>query len=237
MPVERAARVTSPVQHMSSTARDIAAPAGIAIGAAIVVSAYFTGGISLLVISAAFGAAGVTTSAGEMLDTYALSPDASEKIEKGVEHVFLEEAKHQAANVSGVTLTDQHVQSPTTGSESITIETGKASRRYDLTQCNGQIVDGAAHILYGGVPGRESDEPGDAPTPLWRDVIEKGITYGGLAVGGYSWWTSGRQVLDGAFLAADLIKETGAVDGPAADAGYFGKDLYSLGNDLSDLLR
>ncbi|MDI3285334.1 hypothetical protein [Polyangium sp. 15x6] len=236
MSAERAARVTSPVQHMSSTARDIAAPAALAVGGVVLgASACLTGGLSLAVVSVAFGAAGVTTSIGELTDKYALPADSSEKIAKGVEHVLLEEAKYQAANVSAATQTDQHRESPTTGSETVFIENARASRRFDAVKCEGQIIDGAAHIFYGGVPGQESD-PADGPAPPWRDFIEKGITWGGLFTGGIGWWKGGKGVIEGILLGADAIKETGVVPaGPATDTGYFAKDAFSLGSDLYGL--
>jgi len=229
MSLERAARVTSPVQHMSSLARNIYSPAAVVVfGIALGVSAYFTGGLSLVAISGAMGAAGVTVSTGQLLDKYVRPADASEKIAKGVEHVFLEEAKYQAANVSVATLTDQHGESPSTGSESVYIENARASRRYDQTKCNGQILDGAEHIYYGGAALGET-APGDGPPPAWREIIDKTIEYGGIGLGVWGGLTSGMSVLEGLSLAADISSSLGAVpDGPVKDGLFFGKDLYGL---------
>jgi len=142
--LEEAARVSSPVAHVSNTGTHV----GLAVGAGVaVVLAVFSGGISLVAFA---GYASLGMGAGGLLDKYVVPEDGSEKIIEGVVHVLLDEAKLQAAHASEITKTDQHGGFVTTGSDSVFIEGFPASRRTDSTSCAGTIARGSAHIFYGG---------------------------------------------------------------------------------------
>ncbi len=158
MALEKAARVTSPVAHVSSTATDVLTGAGIVlsffVGPEAGIFARFVAGVAL---------AGRANVVGHAIDSYLMGADASEKIAEGVPHVFVDEPKYQAANTSPQTLTDEHQESPRTGSLTVTIEKFPFSRRADVTKCDGVIVDGSQHVFVGGVPS-------DAPSEMGQRV-------------------------------------------------------------------
>jgi len=158
MALEKAARVTSPVAHVSSTATDVLTGAGI-------VLSFFVGpeaGVLARII-AGVALTGRANVVGHAIDSYLMGEDASEKIAEGVPHVFVDEPKYQAANTSSRTLTDEHQESPRTGSKTVTIEKHAFSRRADVTKCDGVIVDGSQHVFVGG-------EPSDAPSEMGQRV-------------------------------------------------------------------
>lgn len=217
MSVEQAARVTSSVDHKSFNIQIAYTAGGIALGALIV----FTGGASLAVFAVAATVAGTTQSVGNLIDKYVNPRDASEKIVKGVEHVFLEEAKNRAANVSPQTRTDQHDESPVTGSNCVFIESMPASRRTDFTKCNGLIIDGAPHIFYGGEPTDQSKRPEES-APVALQVVQKTVDAAGLVAGAP---TNRVEALLWAVDAADFV---GAVPEGHFQDWHFVKDLPSL---------
>lgn len=160
---ESAARVTSSVVHVSSTATKLGTGAGFA---AVGVIALLTGGIGVI---AAAGIVSTGMSAGTLVDQYS-GLDDSEKIISGAEHVFLDEPKHQAANASENTRTDQHDGHIVTGSDSVFIERFPASRRHDEVECSGpgRISSGSEHIFYGGGDSRAPQDVGQSLPFVWR---------------------------------------------------------------------
>lgn len=193
MAVERAARVTSPVEHGSIVNQQIYTVGGVVVGALII----FTGGASLAVFALAAAAAGTTKSVGTLLDHYVAPTTASEKIAKGVPNVIYEEEKREAANVSPKTRTDEHNEQPLIGSDSVFIENMPACRRFDTTKCNGIILDGAPHIFIGGNPGVAGKKPGEV-LPTWTKVLGKTIDAAGLVSLPKTW-------LEGASYAVDVV--------------------------------
>ena len=159
--LEQAARVTSPIAHVSSSATK----AGLALGAGAVVVAFFSGGLSLAAYASLLSTG---MGAGKLLDKHVLDEDGAELIIVGVVHVLLDEAKLRAANASELTRTDQHDGFVTTGSDSVFIEGFPASRRTDSTSCAGTIFRGSAHIFYGGAA--TGDAPGQYLNPFLQAV-------------------------------------------------------------------
>jgi hypothetical protein len=161
--VERAARVTSPVEHRDYTLRATGSVLGVLAGAAIVI----IGRGRPRAIKAGIGVANYGRQGGIAIDGMVKLKSGSEKIVKGVPSVILEEEKHEAANTSPKTKTDQHAASPKTGSDSVFIEKYPASRRTDRVECKGTIIEGAPHILYGGgLTSAELELMPDLPKPL-----------------------------------------------------------------------
>jgi len=220
MPAQRAARVTSPVEHTSSMARDIASPAGLVIGGVIIASAIYTGGMSFAVYAAATGWAGLTASTGQILDKHVLPADGSEKIVKGVPSVHLDEPKYQAANMGDVTRTDQHDSQLETGSETVYIENERASRRGDFTECGGIITDGSPHIFYGGAD--TSGERPDEHEPWWRKAIDRTIAAAGLFTKPTNAYEAVDQVVNGLDFAGAFDKV------PGKDEAFYLKDAYGM---------
>ncbi|MDI1475987.1 hypothetical protein [Polyangium sp. y55x31] len=217
MSVEQAARVTSSVDHKSFNIQIVYTLGGVALGALIV----FTGGASLAVFAAAATVAGTSQSIGNLIDKYVDPRDASEKIVKGVEHVFLEEAKNRAANVSPQTRTDQHDESPATGSNCVFIENAPASRRTDFTKCNGLIIDGAPHIFYGGEPTDQSKRP-EEKAPLALQVVQKTVDAAGLVAG------TPTNKVEALLYAVDVADYVGAIPEGHFQDWHFVKDLPGL---------
>ena len=228
MPLERAARVTSPVEHTGIFGQTLATPGAIVIGG-VFIGAAVVGGAPAAVVFGAFmsgmAAGGLSISAGQAWDKYVAAPDASEKIEKGVEHVLLDEPKHQAANVSEVTLTDQHMKSPQTGSDSVYIENKPASRRKDITTCGGEICDGSEHIFYGGGVAGDPKKP-DEQLPFWMQITQDTFKLGGLIV-------TPKSAFDKIDLVLNVVDyfngfKMMGMDGGAKDAAFLGKDAYGV---------
>ncbi|NUQ77658.1 MAG: hypothetical protein HUU21_29320 [Polyangiaceae bacterium] len=188
MPVERAARVTSPVEHSSMLLRNEAYPK-IAVLFTVSVATGQVEGVeaaSWLVDLAKFG------------DEYLLPAEVSEWIVEGVDHVFLQKPRFRAANVSEKTITSKDHSSPATGSDSVYIENRPASRRFDFTLCGGKIVDGAEDIYYGGTPASKEERPPEGPG--WMQSIEKIVKtsamLGTRPKGILGWLTRGLEVAD-----------------------------------------
>lgn len=163
--MENAARVTSAVEHRNFIIRGVGSIGGIAVGAAIV---YYSRGKGVM---PAIGAAEWLRRGGVWLDNRIQLKSASESIARGVPNVSLEEAKHAAANTSGKTRTDKHNASPRTGSDSVFIDGHNASRRGDIVECNGLILDGAPNIFYGGTQ-LSAKERAEEQVPLGLKVLE-----------------------------------------------------------------
>jgi hypothetical protein len=159
--IEKAARVTSPVAHASSAATDTLTAIG-------VVASFFVGPEAALAARVMAGLAmmGNANLAGHLVDQYAMPEDCSEKIKTGVNHVFIDEPKYEAANAGPKTLTDEHNEEVKTGALHAYIENRPFSRRGDLTKCDGIIRDGSQHVYVGGPPAEPGAEPGQRVNAL-----------------------------------------------------------------------
>ncbi|MBL8740841.1 MAG: hypothetical protein JNK04_07100 [Myxococcales bacterium] len=207
--LEKAARVTSPVAHASSMATNLSTPAGVVAG---IVGLILAPEVTVPAAIVGFlGTMGTANLAGHLIDKYAMGEDASEKIKTGVEHVFIDEPKYQAANAGPKTLTDEHNEEVQTGALHAYIENRPFSRRTDMTKCEGMIVNGSDHVFVGGEPTSASRTPGQVVDGLTSNVE--------FVLDVFAVTQLPKSSVEGISYLKGLAEKVGGVDfGPAGDA-------------------
>jgi hypothetical protein len=155
-----AARVTSPVEHTSGLATELATWGGVGVAVIVTIAAPEITILGLLGAAATWVGGGNTV--GHLADKYVMPNTASEWIEKGVDTVYIDEPKYEAANAGPKTLTSDHKKEVKTGALNAYIENRPFSRRTDMTKCDGQIMDGSPHVFVAGEPSEAPEGPGQA---------------------------------------------------------------------------
>lgn len=212
-----AARVTSKVGHESNVATHIGTAVGVVAGGVVI---YLSGGLGTApVVSILATYLGTGNAVGHLTDRYIVDETATEQIRVGVEHVYLDEERYEAANASSDTRTDEHDGEVITGSSSIVIVKHPASRLTDATDCSGVIRTGSPHIYYGGDQASGA-EPGQH-LGLVMQAVELALTVRGVVRRPDGDWNTFRGAynrLKRGMDAAALPERTHLVeDGPLPD--------------------